>query len=137
MVYSHFLLTDCLSSCAISSANGVFTLPVTHGPFLLSIIFTQQSILQRQQLDSASRKMTKSWSPILPIHNTDSSSFTCCHGASFHIFLHYCINMPLHSITHSEEMKGKVLPRFIFILISLYAQRLFEQVVIKGIFFFF
>ena len=45
-----------------SQANNVFTLPVTHGPFSLSNIFTQQSILQKQQLDSASRKMTKSWS---------------------------------------------------------------------------
>ena len=118
MVSAHFLFTDCLSSLSISSANNVFTLPVTHGPFSLSNIFTQQSILQKQKLDSASKKMTKSWSHILPIHNAEIEFYL--HAVvGHHSTFSFIISKTCFFIQLVMKMKGKVL-----IYNSLYAQSL-------------
>ena len=117
---AHFLLADCLSSCAIASENGAFTFPATHNSFSLSIVFTQESILQKQPFDSASREITKSWFQNLPIHNAEIKLF---HVLSWGIFprfsFHHFKNISLHSITH--KMKGKVF------IIPLHAHRLMHQ----------
>ena len=84
---AHFLLADCLSSCAIASTNGAFTFPATHNSFPLLIVFTQESILQKQPFDSASREITKSWFQNLPIHNAEIKLFHVLSWASFHVFL--------------------------------------------------
>ena len=91
-----------------SQANNVFTLPVTHGPFSLSNIFTQQSILQKKQLDSASRKMTKSWSLILPIHNA-GIDFYLHAVVGHHSTFSFIISKTCFFIQLVMKMKGKVL----------------------------
>ena len=89
MVSAYFLFTDCLSSCAIPSANGAFIPPVTLG-FLLNVDCLQQIMYSHSRplltvkylhttVDFAennnwiwsSRKITKSWFHILPIHNAE------------------------------------------------------------------
>ena len=87
------LVAHGLSHCQFPSANNVFKLPVAHGLSHCQFpSYSNRFHMQRQKLDSASKRMTKSWYIM-----QKSISFMCCSGHpstfSFHHFMIWHFNL--------------------------------------------